>query len=500
MYAAEVVTAPGTRNRNYCEIRIDADEKYFTGFYTSEINAYELNQDTDEGDHASRNLASRDAGRIELGDDLIVMCDKDMNVLMAVNVSRSGKDGERDGSIQKLNDLHAYIEVDQDAQKVWDITEVSFVNGNDDAITDKDIDLKVKSIAKDADSFVPALTGEDAGEYQITNITVTDGTAEVLYQADGTPILKGVESDLTLKVTLTSAEYTVNIDSDDLDASDTVEVSYTSGSKVVVDDGDTVPYNTELSIVITKTSGATIVYEVTANGGDPISANPANTYAYTVVSNTSITIAKTEKSNDGALTSLGVSAGTAPAETDLDDGDTPSVSDIPYGTDKVVVTPTVSEGATVKVWAGDKALGKEVAATGNGTYELEMGTYEIEVISEAGNVKTTVTLTLANETASTSVDLKKSAAGNGKVKVENASTYTVTILAAGQGVVTAADLLTYIESDDGTAEVTVIAKASDTTPLTDMNEKVTTTMKVLVTPQDESTAAQEFAIAFGAIA
>ena len=501
IYAGKVVVAPGTRNNNYCEFAIETDQRYYYGFYTDEINAYELDQNTKtDAYRASRNLASRDAGRIDLNDELIVMCDKDMNVLMAVNVSKSGQNGERDGSIQKLNDLHAYIEVDQDAQKVWDITEVSFVDGNDDAITDKDIDLKVKSIAKDADSFVPALTGEDAGEYQITDIDIVDGTAEVLYQADGTPILKGVESDLTLKVTLTSAEYTVNIDSDGLNASDTVEVSYTSGGKVVVDDGDTVPYNTELSIVINKTSDATIVYEVTANGGDPISANPTNTYAYTVVSDTSITITKTEKSDNGALTALGVSAGTAPAATDLDDGDTPSVSDIPYGTDKVVVTPTVSEGATVKVWAGAKALGKEVAATGNGTYELEMGTYEIEVISEAGNVKTTVTLTLANKTASTSVDLKKSAAGDGKVKVENASTYTVTILAAGQGVVTAADLLTYIESDDGTAEVTVIAKTSDTTPLTDMNEKVTTTMKVLVTPQDESTTAKEFAIAFGAIA
>ena len=501
IYAGKVVVAPGTRNNNYCEFAIETDQRYYYGFYTDEINAYELDQNTKtDAYRASRNLASRDAGRIDLNDELIVMCDKDMNVLMAVNVSKSGQNGERDGSIQKLNDLHAYIEVDQDAQKVWDITEVSFVDERDAAITGKNIDLKVKSIAKDADSFVPALTGEDAGEYQITKVEILSGTATVLYTENGVATLKDVDSDLTLKVTLTSAEYTVNIDNDDLDASDTVEVSYTSGNKVVVDDGDTVPYNTELSIVINKTSGATIVYEVTANGGDPISANSTNTYAYTVVSDTSITITKTEKSDDGALTALGVSAGTAPTAKDLEDGDTPNVNDIPYGTDKVVVTPTVSEGATVKVWAGAKALGKEVAATGNGTYELEMGTYEIEVISEAGNVKTTVTLTLANKTASTSVDLKKSAAGNGKVKVENASTYTVTILDAGQGVVTAADLLTYIESGDGTAEVTVIAKTGDTDPLADMNEKVTTTMKVLVTPQDESTTAKEFAIAFGAIA
>ena len=254
IWAATVVTAPGTRNRNYCEIRIDADEKYFTGFYTNEINAYELNQDTDEGSHASRNLASRDAGRIDLNDELIVMCDKDMNVLMAVNVSKSGQDGERDGSIAKLNDLHDDIVVDQADQKLWKIETVTFLNAVDGTEIDTettDIKLKVKTISKDAASFAPELDGTDAAGYQITKIEVTPAdAATVLYTEDGVATLKDIKKDITeMKVTLASEGIT--FENVKVKGVDVVDGKVTVSNAVAADTGATV--------------GADLVFDTTAD-------------------------------------------------------------------------------------------------------------------------------------------------------------------------------------------------------------------------------------------
>ena len=151
IYAGKVVVAPGTRNNNYCEFEVETNQRYHYSFYTDEINAYELNQNTKtDAYHASRNLAVRDAGRIDLGDELIVMCDKDMNVLMAVNVSKSGQDGERDGSIAKLNDLHDDIVVDQADQKLWKIETVTFLN----AVDGTEIDTETTDIKLDRKSVV----------------------------------------------------------------------------------------------------------------------------------------------------------------------------------------------------------------------------------------------------------------------------------------------------------------------------------------------------------
>ena len=487
VYAAEVVTAPGTRNRNYCEIRIDADEKYFTGFYTSEINAYELNQDTDEGDHASRNLASRDAGRIELGDDLIVMCDKDMNVLMAVNVSRSGKDGERDGSIQKLNDLHAYIEVDQDAQKVWDITEVSFVDGNDDAITDKDIDLKVKSIAKDADSFVPALTGEDAGEYQITDIDIVDGTAEVLYQADGTPILKGVESDLTLKVTLSAAAYTVTYGTNKPSAS-TYTVKANSADVV---EGSTIDYGTELTITAVNASDTNKVI-VKVNGEDFWFTTTANdTKTLTVTENVTIEVTTETVSDTAKATGIEVSEGTAisfvEATTDY------TVNDITTNTADITVT-VEGDGASYKIYKG-AANEANLLASGEGVAVGETGkaiTYTIQIIAQSGAVEATYTVKLSKSAPSDNTDIKATDSATGIITTVDttASSEKITIAAAEENNITAGQLKGYLTFDGDAGESIIVVTATGKTDAVADTELVTATHCVLVTAADGTTTAE----------
>ena len=487
VYAAEVVTAPGTRNRNYCEIRIDADEKYFTGFYTSEINAYELNQDTDEGDHASRNLASRDAGRIELGDDLIVMCDKDMNVLMAVNVSRSGKDGERDGSIQKLNDLHAYIEVDQDAQKVWDITEVSFVDGNDDAITDKDIDLKVKSIAKDADSFVPALTGEDAGEYQITDIDIVDGTAEVLYQADGTPILKGVESDLTLKVTLSAAAYTVTYGANKPSAS-----TYTvKANNADVVEGSTIDYGTELTITAVNASDTNKVI-VKVNGEDFWFTTTANdTKTLTVTENVTIEVTTETVSDTAKATGIEVSEGTAisfvEATTDY------TVNDITTNTADITVT-VEGDGASYKIYKG-AANEANLLASGEGVAVGETGkaiTYTIQIIAQSGAVEATYTVKLSKSAPSDNTDIKATDSATGIITTvgTTASSEKITIAAAEENNITAGQLKGYLTFDGDAGESIIVVTATGKTDAVADTELVTATHCVLVTAADGTTTAE----------
>ena len=255
IYAGKVVVAPGTRNNNYCEFEVETNQRYHYSFYTDEINAYELNQNTKtDAYHASRNLAVRDAGRIDLGDELIVMCDKDMNVLMAVNVSKSGQDGERDGSIAKLNDLHDDIVVDQADQKLWKIETVTFLNAVDGTEIDTettDIKLKVKTISKDAASFAPELDGTDAAGYQITKIEVTPAdAATVLYTEDGVATLKDIKKDITeMKVTLASEGIT--FENVKVKGVDVVDGKVTVSNAVAADTGATV--------------GADLVFDTTAD-------------------------------------------------------------------------------------------------------------------------------------------------------------------------------------------------------------------------------------------
>ena len=489
VYAAEVVTAPGTRNRNYCEIRIDADEKYFTGFYTSEINAYELNQDTDEGDHASRNLASRDAGRIELGDDLIVMCDKDMNVLMAVNVSRSGKDGERDGSIQKLNDLHAYIEVDQDAQKVWDITEVSFVDGNDDAITGKDIDLKVKSIAKDADSFVPALTGEDAGEYQITKVEILSGTATVLYTENGVATLKDVDSDLTLKVTLSAAAYTVDI------ADNVANGSYTASgdsvSNITITNNAasvTAPFGEVITLTINPNSADKYTVTVNDEVVEPKTVSSTIVYEITVEANTSIQIDETAGETSNVLTAVTVN-GTAIASI----ADSMSKTDLDVGTTEATVVLTTSPKATVKVWQTDKDFGTLMSGTHDAdantyTYTLPVSTastaFVIEVTSEVGTAKSPdYTLTLQVAAASSDATVVAADGRETDVAIDGAGTIKFASTVATK--LTLGGLKSIVVCNDEGASY-IVKTAAGGTEITDDGAVIPANAVIVVTAADDT--------------
>ena len=489
VYAAEVVTAPGTRNRNYCEIRIDADEKYFTGFYTSEINAYELNQDTDEGDHASRNLASRDAGRIELGDDLIVMCDKDMNVLMAVNVSRSGKDGERDGSIQKLNDLHAYIEVDQDAQKVWDITEVSFVDGNDDAITDKDIDLKVKSIAKDADSFVPALTGEDAGEYQITKVEILSGTATVLYTENGVATLKDVDSDLTLKVTLSAAAYTVDI-ADNV-ASGSYTASGDSISNITITNNAasvTAPFGEVITLTINPNSADKYTVTVNDEVVEPKTVSGTIVYEITVEANTSIQIDETAGETGNVLTAVTVN-GTAIASI----ADSMSKTDLDVGTTEATVVLTTSPKANVKVWQTDKDFGTLMSGTHDAdantyTYTLPVSTastaFVIEVTSEVGTAKSPdYTLTLQVAAASSDATVVAADGRETDVAIDGAGTIKFASTVATK--LTLGGLKSIVVCNDEGASY-IVKTAADGTEITDDGAVIPANAVIVVTAADDT--------------
>ena len=493
IYAGKVVVAPGTRNNNYCEFAIETDQRYYYGFYTDEINAYELDQNTKtDAYRASRNLASRDAGRIDLNDELIVMCDKDMNVLMAVNVSKSGQNGERDGSIQKLNDLHAYIEVDQDAQKVWDITDVSFVDGSNNAITGKDIDLKVKSIAKDADSFVPALTGEDAGEYQITDIDIVDGTAEVLYQADGTPILKGVESDLTLKVTLSAAAYTVTYGTNKPSVS-----TYTvkaNGTDVVED--STVDYGTELTITAVDASDTNKVI-VKVNGEDFWFTTTANdTKTLTVTEDVNIDITTETVSDTANATNIEVSEGTAisfaEATTDY------TVNDITTNTADITVT-VEGDGASYKIYKG-AANEANLLASGEGVAVGETGkaiTYTIQIIAQSGAVTATYTVKLSKSAPSDNTDIKATDSATGIITTVDttASSEKITIAAAEENNITAGQLKGYLTFDGDAGESIIVVAATGGTDAVADTELVTATHCVLVTAADGSTTV-EYAIEF----
>ena len=485
IYAGKVVVAPGTRNNNYCEFAIETDQRYYYGFYTDEINAYELDQNTKtDAYRASRNLASRDAGRIDLNDELIVMCDKDMNVLMAVNVSKSGQNGERDGSIQKLNDLHAYIEVDQDAQKVWDITEVSFVDERNAAITGKDIDLKVKSIAKDADSFVPALTGENAGEYQITDIAVEDGTAEVLYQADGTPILKGVESDLTLKVTLSAAAYTVTYGTNKPSAS-TYTVKANSADVV---EGSTIDYGTELTITAVNASDTNKVI-VKVNGEDFWFTTTANdTKTLTVTENVTIEVTTETVSDTAKATGIEVSEGTAisfvEATTDY------TVNDITTNTADITVT-VEGDGASYKIYKG-AANEANLLASGEGVAVGETGkaiTYTIQIIAQSGAVKATYTVKLSKSAPSDNTDIKATDSATDIITTVDttASSEKITIAAAEENNITAGQLKGYLTFDGDAGESIIVVAATGKTDAVADTELVTATHCVLVTAADGTT-------------
>ena len=490
IYAGKVVVAPGTRNNNYCEFAIETDQRYYYGFYTDEINAYELDQNTKtDAYRASRNLAPRDAGRIDLNDELIVMCDKDMNVLMAVNVSKSGQNGERDGSIRKLNDLHAYIEVDQDAQKVWDITEVSFVDGSDNAITGKDIDLKVKSIAKDADSFVPALTGEDAGEYQITKVEILSGTATVLYTENGVATLKDVDSDLTLKVTLSAAAYTVNI-------ADTVtNGSYTASgdslSNITITNNAasvTAPFGEVITLTITPNS--TDKYTVTVNDEvvEPKTVSSTIVYEITVEANTSIQIDETAGETGNVLTAVTVN-GTAIASI----ADSMSKTDLDVGTTEATVVLTTSPKATVKVWQTDKDFGTLMSGTHDAdantyTYTLPVSTastaFVIEVTSEVGTAKSPdYTLTLQVAAASSDATVVAADGRETDVAIDGAGTIKFASTVATK--LTLGGLKSIVVCNDEGASY-IVKTAADGTEITDDGAVIPANAVIVVTAADDT--------------